>query len=107
MTIKMDVHDKKLVDRAVAAMQAALKAAHAPAAVAKRIAVVAMHERNRGRVAAIRRYPFKGICEQSGRPLSDVDAVLDELEPHLGYAGRVRWVCQKANNSGKRSCGDC
>ena len=33
------------------------------------------------------------------------DAVLDELQPERCYLGRVRWVCPKANNSGKRSCG--
>jgi hypothetical protein len=35
------------------------------------------------------------------------DAVLDEMEPEKGYSGPVRWVCHKANNSGKRSCGGC
>jgi hypothetical protein len=33
--------------------------------------------------------------------------VLDELEPEKGYEGRVRWVCPKANNSGRHSCGKC
>ena len=78
-----------------------------PNAVAKRISAVAVRHRNRGRSAAIKRYPFKGICEASGLPLSDGDKVLDELEPEKGYAGKVRWVCPKANNSGKRSCGGC
>lgn len=105
--IKLDAHDEVLVKVAVAAMKEAFGEAHAPAAVAKRIAVVAVRQRNRGRAAAIRRHPFKDVCEASGRPIHRHDAVLDELEPEKGYLGRVRWVCHKANNSGKRSCGGC
>jgi hypothetical protein len=33
--------------------------------------------------------------------------VLDEIEPEKGYFGLVRWVCHKANNSGKCTCGGC
>ena len=39
--------------------------------------------------------------------ISNAHAHLDELEPEKGYAGRLRWVCQRANNSGKHSCGVC
>lgn len=105
--IELDSHDERLVVAAVAAMKAAFQQAHAPAAVAKRIAVVAVRHRNHGRDAARRRHPFAGICEASGKQLDKTDAVLDELQPELGYPGRVRWVCHKANNSGKRSCGGC
>ena len=55
----------------------------------------------------MKRHPFRGICEASGKPLDKVYAVLDECEPEKGYSGKVRWVCQKANNSGKHSCGFC
>jgi hypothetical protein len=106
-TLKLSPHDQALVDAAVTAMRSAFENAHAPPAVAKRIAVLAVRQRNKGRAAAIRRHPFCGVCEQSGRPLQRQDAVLDEVEPERGYAGRVRWVCHKANNSGKRSCGAC
>lgn len=105
--LKLNAHDEAVADDIIVAMQAAILAAHAPAAVAKRIAVVAVRLRNRGRAAAMRRHPFTGLCEQSGERLQRHDAVLDELDPELGYAGRVRWVCHKANNSGKRSCGRC
>jgi hypothetical protein len=107
MPIQLDSHDAELVDHVCAAMRAAIAQANMPSAVAKRIAAVAVRHRNRGRAAAIKRHPFHGICEASGLPLSDVDKVLDELEPEKGYAGNVRWVCPKSNNSGKRSCGAC
>jgi hypothetical protein len=105
--IKLDVHDEALVKAAVASIREAFRGAHKPAAVAKRIAVIAVRQRNRGRAAAIKRHPFAGLCEKGGRPLLRHDAVLDELEPANGYLGPVRWVCHKANNSGKRSCGRC
>jgi hypothetical protein len=107
MALNLDDHDKRLVEAAVAAIHNAVAAAHRPVGVAKRIVVAAIRVRNRGRAAAIRRYPFRGVCEASGEPLDERDAVLDELEPELGYAGRLRWVCAKANNSGLRSCGAC
>lgn len=105
--LKLDPHDTALANATIAAMRSALENAHAPAAVAKRVAAVAVRHRNRGRARAIRQNPFAGICAQSHLPLERQDAVLDEIEPELGYAGPVRWVCHKANNSGKRSCGGC
>ena len=85
----------------------AISIAHMPVAVAKRISVLATGQRNRGREAAKNKYPFKGICEASGLPLDKKHAELDEMEPELGYGGKVRWVCSRANNSGKHSCGAC
>lgn len=105
--IILNQHDEALVNAAFAAMHMAVESAHRPAAVARRISVLATGYRNRGRDAARRRYPFKGMCEASGLPLALEDADLDERETQLGYAGRLRWVCKKANNSGKRSCGGC
>lgn len=107
MALELEDHDKILADNARAAIRYAVGKARAPIAVAKRIVAEAMKHRNRGRQAAIRRHPFRGVCEASGAPLERVDAVLDELEPERGYAGAVRWVCPKANSSGKRSCGVC
>ena len=105
--LKVDAHDQGLIDIAVAAMRTAVVAAHSPVAVAKRLVTVAVRHRNRGRLAAIKKYPFQGRCEASGLAIEKHDAVLDEMDPEQGYAGRVRWVCHKANNSGKRSCGGC
>jgi hypothetical protein len=105
--LKLDAHDRVLVSAVEAALLAAYEHAHSPVAVAKRIAVVAVRQRNRGRAAARKRHPFAGVCEASRRPLDKQDAVLDELDPELGYSGRLRWVCHKANSSGKRSCGGC
>ncbi len=103
----LDDHDQELVEIARAAIRDAIAQAHEPSAVAKRIAVEAVRHRNKGRRAAILGHPFRGICENSGLPLDRKDAVLDELEPAKGYSGKVRWVCSKANNSGRRSCGKC
>jgi hypothetical protein len=75
--------------------------------VAKKIFSEAARHRNKGRKTAAKNHPFQGICEAGGGSLDEKDAVLDELEPEKGYQGRVRWVCPKANNSGKRSCGKC
>ncbi len=105
--LKLDPHDQTLVAAAQTEIIRAINAAHNPIAVAKRIAVLATGHRNKGRDAAIRKYPFKGICEVSGQPLDRKHAELDEVEPELGYAGKLRWVCQVANNSGKHSCGAC
>jgi hypothetical protein len=102
--IILDLHDESLVNAAIAAIKIAVESAHRPAAVARRISVLATGYRNRGRDAARRRYPFKDMCEASGQPLAFEDADLDERETELGYAGELRWVCKKANNSGKRSC---
>lgn len=88
-------------------IETAFKKANMPAAVAKRITVVAVRYRNKGKAAAIRRHPFRGICEASGRHLKKEDAHLDELNSEKGYDEKVRWVCPKANNSGRRSCGKC
>ena len=107
MPLVLDDHDKQLAEAVSAAIADAVSRAHAPAAVAKRISAIAVRHRNRGRSAAIRKHPFAGTCEASGRPILREDAVLDELEPEKGYLGPVRWVCHKANNSGKRSCGGC
>lgn len=107
MSLQLDSHDIALVEIVRAAIRTAVADAHLPSAVAKRITSEAVRHRNRGRAAEIKRYPFLGICEASGLPLSDSDKVLDEMEPEKGYAGNVRWVCPKANNSGKRSCGGC
>ena len=105
--LMLDPHDEALVGTLKDAISEAIAAAHKPVAVAKRIAVLAVRLRNRGRSEAKRRHPFKGICEASGRPLDPKLAVLDELEPELGYDGKLRWVCPKANNSGSYSCGSC
>ncbi len=105
--IKLDDHDAALVDTVVSAFRNAVGSAHSRSAVVKRIVAIAVRERNRGRAAAIRRHPFKGICEASGRPLDERDKALDEVEPKKGYDGKVRWVCHKGNNSGLRSCGGC
>src|SRR5262249_19004904 len=102
--LQLDGHDQALVEVVRQAMEAALRQAHTPTAVAKRVAVLAVRQRNKGRSAAKKRHPFAGICEASGQPLAAEHADLDELDPELGYAGRVRWVCKRANNSGKHSC---
>lgn len=107
MPLNLDEHDYALVDVARAAIRAAVANANMPSAVAKRIVSEAVRHRNKGRADAIKRHPFQGICEASGLPLDDCDKVLDELEPEKGYAGKVRWICHKANNSGTRSCGGC
>ena len=105
--LKLDDHDAALVALVKARLDAAVINAHSPSAVAKRIHSLAARHRMKGRVAAIKRHPFKGKCEVSGAPLDKVHAHLDELDPELGYSGRVRWVCQVANNSGRHSCGVC
>ena len=105
--LNLDEHDKRLAEKATSAIRDAVANANMPSAVAKRIFTEAAKQRNHGRSAAMKRHPFRGICEASGKPLHKVDAVLDECEPEKGYSGNVRWVCQKANNSGKRSCGFC
>jgi hypothetical protein len=107
MTIKLNDNDSKLVRKARSIIKEAYESAYKPAAVARSIASYAVKFRNRGRPEAIKRHPFEGICEASGKPLDDRDKVLDELEPEKGYRGEVRWVCPKANNSGRRSCGGC
>lgn len=107
MALDLERHDEALADTARAAIRDAVGKARAPVAVAKRIVAEAMKHRNRGRKAAIRRHPFKGICEASGARIERMDAVLDEIEPERGYEGKVRWACPKANGSGRRSCGVC
>ena len=105
--INLSKKDQDLVRRVRDSIRSAIEEADMPSAVAKRIASEATKHRNRGRKTARKRYPFRGFCEASGAPLAQEDAVLDELEPEQGYSGRLRWVCPKANNSGKRSCGVC
>lgn len=68
--LQLSDHDRAIVEVVRSAMTEALKQAHAPAAVAKRIAALAARSRNKGRAAAIRRHPFQGICEASGKPLA-------------------------------------
>ena len=105
--IQLDEHDRALVGLVKTAIEAAISSANVPVAVAKRIVSIAMKHRNRGRSAAVRRYPFGGVCEASGQPIAREHAELDEQDPELGYKGRLRWVCQKANNSGTHTCGVC
>ena len=105
--IELDEHDKALIENVICAIEEAIQNAHEPVALKRRIAVITIGKRNRGREAARKRHPFPGVCEASGLPLDERDANLDELDGRLGYAGPVRWVCPKANNSGKRSCGKC
>ena len=107
MALILDEHDQTIVTAILVAIRNAISSAHNPVAVTKRISALATGLRNTGRKAAIKRYPFKGICEASGMPLEQNHAQLDEMEPELGYAGKLRWVCPRANNSGKHSCGDC
>ena len=107
MPLNLDEHDQTLVTEFRAAMMAALTRAHNRTAVAKRISVLATAQRNRGRRAALARFPFKGICEASGLPLAREHAELEQMEPELGYSGKLRWVCQRRNNSGTHSCGGC
>ncbi|MCO6454782.1 MAG: hypothetical protein J5I93_05730 [Pirellulaceae bacterium] len=105
--ISISNHDDALVQNVHQAIENAFASADAPAAVAKRIAALATRYRNRGREAAKRRHPFQGVCEASGLPLAVEHAHLDELEPERGYDGPVRWVCPRANNSGRFTCGGC
>jgi hypothetical protein len=103
----LDDHDTALAAQARKAIRVAVDSAHQPSAVAKKITVYAVRQRNRGRVAARKNQQFLGICEESGRPLQKKDAVLDEVHAEKGYGGKLRWVCAKANHSGTHSCGGC
>jgi hypothetical protein len=105
--LDLDDHDAALVALLKAALEAAIKTAHKPVAVVKRMHTVTGGFRMKGRAAAMKRHPFGGVCEASNLPLDRKFAHLDELEPEVGYAGRVRWVCPRANNSGTYSCGGC
>ncbi len=105
--IQLDEHDEALAELVRAMIDTAVRIAHRPSGVVKRITAKAVARRNRGRKAAMKRYPFAGKCEVSGRPLCREHADLDELDPVLGYNGPVRWVCKKANNSGTSTCGGC
>lgn len=107
MPLNLDEHDQSLVSDFRVAMLAALSKAHNRTAVAKRIHVLTTAQRNRGRRAAIARHPFKGFCEASGLRLEKEHAELEQMEPELGYDGKLRWVCQRRNNSGTHSCGGC
>lgn len=97
-------HDEKIVADIKEALDRVMREADEPIVTMKRIASMAVSRRNKGMVKAKKR-PFHGICEATGNPLKDVDKVLDEVEPEKGYAGEVRWICPKCNNSGRRSCG--
>ena len=107
MVLILDEHDQAIVTAVFVAIRNAVLTAHNPVAPTKRIGALATGLRNIGQGAAIKRYPFKAICEASGMPLDQNPAQLDEMEPELGYSGKLRWVCQRANNSGKHTCGGC
>jgi hypothetical protein len=59
--LKLNAHDTALAEEALMAIRKAVGAADAPAAVAKRMTVVAVRYRNQGRKAAIKRHPFKAL----------------------------------------------
>ena len=105
MKLKLSKNDEALVQQVREVIRRAVKDAERPSAVAKKITSEAVRQRNKGRPAAIRSHPFQGVCEETGKPLDERDKVLDEMEPEKGYEGKVRWVCPRHNNSGKRSCG--
>ena len=105
--LNLDEHDAALVALVKETLDAAIRNAHMPSAVAKRIHSLAARHRMKGRASAIKRHPFAGVCEASGKSLDRKHAQLDELDPELGYTGRVRWVCPKANNNGHHTCGGC
>jgi hypothetical protein len=105
--IELDPHDEALMQAARAAIVDACNNAHSSSAVARCLHSVASGIRRRGYAKAVKKYPFKNICEKSGLALTRDHAQLDELDPMLGYEGPVRWVCAKANGNGKRSCGGC
>ncbi len=105
--LSLSARDRAITEEVGEIILKAIAVADNGTAVARRIGVLATRERNRGRGPARSGHPFDGICEESGAPLSWKDAVLDEQDPELGYEGRVRWVCPRANNSGLRSCGVC
>ena len=106
--LKLDQHDEILANRARKATDDAIFNAHNPVAVAKKIAVRAVYHRNKGRNSAKKQYPFNGICEISGLPMDEAIASLDEIDSEKGYSpGNLRWVCQKANNDGPGTCGNC
>lgn len=107
MTLKLGDDDLQLVKKVRANIKKAYENADIPVAVAKSIVVYAVRMRNKGRSVAIKRHPFKGICEISNEPLAFEDKCLDEIEPEKGYSGGIRWTCPKGNNSGRKSCGKC
>ncbi len=99
--------DQRKYDALREAIEAALATAERRPALARKLFVLAAKHRNKGRKAAMRRYPFAGKCEISGWTIPRKDAALDELDPTKGYEGPLRWVCQKANGDGTASCGQC
>jgi hypothetical protein len=106
--LKLSQHDETLANAARNAIDEAISKAENPIAVAKRIVVRAVQHRNKGRKSIEKKYPFNGICEISGLPLKKEIASLDEIESEKGFIlGNVRWICQKANNDGSGTCGDC
>lgn len=105
--IQLDAHDEELVAEVEKLISAAYSKANKPAGVARRIAVISVRFRNKGRAKARKHTPFDGKCAASGLFLEQKYAVLDEMDNNLGYEGELRWVCQKKNNSGNHSCGGC
>ena len=69
MKLSLDEHDQAIVATVQETMKKAIAEAHNQVAVSKRITVLAVRNRNRGRWEAIEKYPFKGICEASGLQL--------------------------------------
>jgi hypothetical protein len=105
--LELDVNDEALVERVLAVIDEAVQKAHQPDALAKHIIALAARYRDRGRTTAMKLHRFEGVCEATGLPLDRKHAILEDLEPQHGYVGRVRWVCQRAHDGGKHSCGGC
>lgn len=107
MPIVLTQADQQRFNELKLSLERVLAEAEQRPALARKIFALAARHRNRGRQAAIRSHAFKGVCEISGLPIARTDAALDELDPTLGYAGPVRWVCQRANGDGRATCGQC
>jgi len=105
--IRLSDRDTSLVQRVRAVVEEALREADVSTAVTKRLFAIMAKHRNRGRKPAMRRHPFFGICEASGKPLAREHAHLDEIIPEQGYEGPVRWTCPRGNGSGRHTCGGC
>src|SRR5258708_13012736 len=97
--IELDEHDEQLTVEVARAIADAIARAHEPAAVTGRIRVIAQRSRNKGRRAAIKRKPFAGFCEKSGRRISREIAAYDELEPQKGYSCHGQSECHPPTNT--------